>query len=121
MKPSMDETMDTTIAPIIDQPKPWDVIPVPKTLLERFDAISKHTALIINAPRPKVKIVNGIASRCKRGLIEALISAIKSAKLPKAIHGWVPTVLIPGKSHTVTPVAIVKINQFIRKRVMRLS
>ena len=50
------------------------------------EAISKQKVLTIKAAKPKVSTVSGNIKICRIGLIETLIKAKKSAKVPYATH-----------------------------------
>lgn len=76
--------------------------------------------LIINAARPSERIVIGSASTCTIGLIDALISAMNNAKLNSASTLLLPITIVPGKSQTMTPAAMVSVNQRPKKCPIQL-
>lgn len=78
--------MESTMAPAKDQPVLEDAMPTPKILLLRLEASAKQIVLTTNDIKPKVRIEIGKVKICIIGLIEILISAIKSAKLPYDNH-----------------------------------
>lgn len=78
--------METTIAPSRDHPKLSDITPVPNKECDMSEAISKQKVLTIKAAKPKVSTVSGNIKICRIGLIETLIKAKKSAKVPYATH-----------------------------------
>ncbi len=108
------------IEPSVAHQNPSIVTPTSNRLSESHDASSMNSQLITSARMPNDRMVNGKASVCTTGLMEALSNAMnnENAAMPKM--GGCPTACMPGKSSTMTAAATVSTSHRIQNEAMVL-
>ncbi len=114
------ETIDMMIEPSTAHQNPSIVTPTSNRLSESHDASSMNSQLITSARKPNDRMVNGSASVCTTGLMEALSNAMNNENAAMPRMGGCPTACMPGNSSTMTAAATVSTSHRIKNEAMVL-